>query len=60
MRRRVMLMARMLRIEAPITDLALPFLDAAVAVGRTVLNVLVVCFPVGKGTVAGVAVGHSE
>ena len=58
MRRRVMLMARMLRIEAPITDLALPFFDDAV--GRTVLDVLVVCFPVGKGTVARVAVGHSE
>jgi hypothetical protein len=53
-----MLMARMLRIEAPIADLALPFFDDAV--GRTVLNVLVVCFPVGKGTVAGVVVGHCE
>jgi hypothetical protein len=53
-----MLMARMLRIEAPIADLALPFFE--VAVGRTVLNVLVVCFPVGKGTVAEVAIGHSE
>ena len=51
-----MLMARMFRIEAPIADLAFPVLVAAV--GRTVLNVLVVCFPVGKGTVAGDAVSH--
>ena len=49
-------MARLLRIEAPIADLALPFFVAAV--GRAVLNVLVVCFPVGETTVAGVAVGH--
>lgn len=51
-------MARMLRIKAPIADLTLPFFGAAV--GRTVLNVLVVCFPVGKGTIAEVAVGHYE
>jgi hypothetical protein len=44
--RRVMLVARLLRIEGPVADVALPFF--IVAMGRAVLNVLVICFPVGK------------
>jgi hypothetical protein len=51
-----MLMARLFRIELPIADLAFVYLVAAM--GRTVLDVLVVCFPVGKRTIALVAVRH--
>ena len=49
-------MARLFRIELPIADLAFVYLVAAMS--RTVLDVLVVCFPVGKRTIALVAVRH--
>lgn len=55
-RRRVMLMARLFRIEVPIAELTFVYLVAAM--GRTVLDVLVVCFPVGESTIAWVAVRH--
>jgi hypothetical protein len=51
-----MLMARLFRIEFPIADLAFVYLVAAM--GRAVLDVLVVCFPVGESTIACVAVRH--
>jgi hypothetical protein len=51
-----MLMARLFRIEVPIAELTFVYLVAAM--GRTVLDVLVVCFPVGESTIAWVAVRH--
>ena len=49
-------MARLFRIEVPIADLAFVYL--VTAMGRTVLDMLVVCFPVGERTIALVAVRH--
>lgn len=49
-------MARLFRIEAPVAELALPLL--VVAVGRAVIEVLIVRFPVGERAIAWAAVSH--